>query len=59
MFGGTSAGGVGVIANTDHVAELVYPAKVCRIDIIQRCIWNPSNIYDGALLQKYLTAKNR
>lgn len=38
MFGGTSAGGVGVIANIDHVAELVYPAKVCGTDILQRCI---------------------
>ena len=25
---------------------------------LHRCIWDPSNIYDGAFFQKYLTAKN-
>lgn len=28
LFGGTSAGGVGVIANLDHVQELTFPAQV-------------------------------
>ena len=28
LFGGTSAGGIGVLANIDHVQRLTYPARV-------------------------------
>ena len=28
LFGGTSAGGIGVLANIDHVQRLTYPATV-------------------------------
>ena len=35
LFGGTSAGGVGVLANADHLQELVHPAEVIFENFIE------------------------